>query len=445
MDGYISTAAATPATAAGQVAKAQGDAAAEKLKDLINNSKSFSEIATAIDTFNTAHSAAADAGTFKTAFTDVIAAATKAYATTVEDAGIKARGELAAYNQTGDVATLDGALDTMVQAATTGKTATTVANLKTLGDAMEAFETDGAPIGAKEVDFATLAAEKIGALNLTNNQPATGPAAGLGKEITDLFKDLRAQTTKSGANATIDKIEQKLDKLIDAANGKTMDTDEAKQGMIAHSFKQFFAGVKAGMNEPDKAGLTSIIGLNTENSTNMGRLSLVANNGRDIQVEIKDANGFTTNSAIGFDKNVSEATVSLRETNATINRAQADAMGFNNEEWQAGDNGDNQNGYAAGVMTLKGAQAMMNIAETAQKALEAIRSDLGSVQNQLVSTVNNISVTQVNVKAAESNIRDVDFAEESATFSKHQILAQSGVYAMSQANAVQQNVMRLLQ
>ncbi|MBZ7977163.1 flagellin, partial [Campylobacter sp. RM12637] len=103
------------------------------------------------------------------------------------------------------------------------------------------------------------------------------------------------------------------------------------------------------------------------------------------------------------------------------------------------------NGYAAGVMTLKGAQAMMNIAESAQKALEAIRSDLGSVQNQLVSTVNNISVTQVNVKSAESNIRDVDFASESATFSKHQILAQSGVYAMSQANAVQQNVMRLLQ
>ncbi|MBT0879201.1 hypothetical protein KJQ97_07190 [Campylobacter sp. 2018MI01] len=224
-----------------------------------------------------------------------------------------------------------------------------------------------------------------------------------------------------------------------------MNTAEAQQGMVAHSYLQFFAGVKAGLNEPNNEGLSSIIGLNTTNSTNMGRLSLVSNNGRDIQVEVKDANGFTSNSALGFDKNVSEATVSLRETNATISKEQADAMGFNNEEWQAGDNGDNKNGYAAGVMTLKGAQAMMNIAESAQKALEAIRSDLGSVQNQLVSTVNNISVTQVNVKSAESNIRDVDFASESATFSKHQILAQSGVYAMSQANAVQQNVMRLLQ
>ncbi|MFA5455761.1 MAG: flagellin, partial [Sulfurimonas sp.] len=65
--------------------------------------------------------------------------------------------------------------------------------------------------------------------------------------------------------------------------------------------------------------------------------------------------------------------------------------------------------------------------------------------NQLESTIRNISVTQVNVTAAESNIRDVDFAAESANFSKHNILAQSGAYAMSQANAVQQNVLRLLQ
>ena len=51
----------------------------------------------------------------------------------------------------------------------------------------------------------------------------------------------------------------------------------------------------------------------------------------------------------------------------------------------------------------------------------------------------------VNVKAAESNIRDVDFAAESANFSKFNILAQSGSYAMSQANSVQQNVLKLLQ
>jgi len=79
------------------------------------------------------------------------------------------------------------------------------------------------------------------------------------------------------------------------------------------------------------------------------------------------------------------------------------------------------------------------------KVVDGLRSTLGAAQNQLESTIRNISVAQVNISAAESQIRDVDFAAESANFAKHNILAQSGSYAMSQANAVQQNVLRLLQ
>ena len=107
---------------------------------------------------------------------------------------------------------------------------------------------------------------------------------------------------------------------------------------------------------------------------------------------------------------------------------------------------DAANGDAVGLlMSREGSMLAMDITEAAISNLDATRADLGSVQNQLTVTVNNISVTQVNVKAAESNIRDVDFAQESADFSKYNILAQSGSYAMSQANAVQQNVLRLLQ
>ena len=119
----------------------------------------------------------------------------------------------------------------------------------------------------------------------------------------------------------------------------------------------------------------------------------------------------------------------------------AAAMGFT----RMNNSGAMTSNQSAGVMTLTGAMAVMSIAESAQKTLDQIRSDLGSVQNQLQATVNNITVTQVNVKSAESQIRDVDFASESANFSKHNILAQSGAYAMSQANSVQQNVMKLLQ
>ena len=100
---------------------------------------------------------------------------------------------------------------------------------------------------------------------------------------------------------------------------------------------------------------------------------------------------------------------------------------------------------AVDVTTRRNAEKAVITADYALKDVDKTRSDIGSVQNQLESTIRNISTTQVNVSAAESQIRDVDFAAESANFSKLNILSQSGTYAMSQANAVQKNVLRLLQ
>jgi len=97
------------------------------------------------------------------------------------------------------------------------------------------------------------------------------------------------------------------------------------------------------------------------------------------------------------------------------------------------------------VSSRAAAESTVARMDKALNNINAKRATIGAAQNKLESTVRNISVTQVNIAAAESNIRDVDFAAESANFAKHNILAQSGSYAMSQANAVQQNVLRLLQ
>ena len=102
-------------------------------------------------------------------------------------------------------------------------------------------------------------------------------------------------------------------------------------------------------------------------------------------------------------------------------------------------------GTDATVGTQLEAEATITLMDANIKNIDAQRATLGAAQNKLESTVRNISVTQVNISAAESQIRDVDFAAESANFAKHNILAQSGSYAMSQANSVQQNVLRLLQ
>lgn len=82
---------------------------------------------------------------------------------------------------------------------------------------------------------------------------------------------------------------------------------------------------------------------------------------------------------------------------------------------------------------------------TAIDNLNKNRGSIGATQNQVESAVRNLMTMSTNVKAAESIIRDVDYAAESANFNKQNIISQAGSYAISQANSVQQNVLRLLQ
>jgi len=174
---------------------------------------------------------------------------------------------------------------------------------------------------------------------------------------------------------------------------------------------------------------------------NYGRLTLSRQDARDIAYTVSTNGAAGALSDIGHNT-LAETTMNLANVRANITSANAQAIGASAN---ASTDSDLIGGIGAGVTSLKGAMAVMDLAQSAQKTLDSIRADLGSVQNQLVSTVNNISVSQVNVKSAESSIRDVDFAKESAQFSKLNILSQAGAFALSQANNVQQNVLRLLQ
>ncbi|MBR2918057.1 MAG: flagellin B, partial [Campylobacter sp.] len=181
----------------------------------------------------------------------------------------------------------------------------------------------------------------------------------------------------------------------------------------------------------------------------LGQMTFIRQDARDIKIGVGGLSVISGMSAAPITQasvataTYNQASVNLKYMNSgTISGVMAKAMGYFAGGFSNVYSTPNQNG---GVNTYGGAQAMIDVAESARKSLDRIRADLGSVQNQLIATLNNITVTQVNVKSAESQIRDVDFASESANFSKHNILAQSGSYAMSQANAVQQNILKLLQ
>jgi flagellin len=102
---------------------------------------------------------------------------------------------------------------------------------------------------------------------------------------------------------------------------------------------------------------------------------------------------------------------------------------------------------AAGTAAQLQSAARVSIVQvdSALNQLNSWRADVGSTQNQLESGIRNLMTQVTNTKAAESVIRDVDYAAESANFNRQNIISQAGTYAMSQANAAAQNVMRLLQ
>ena len=131
-------------------------------------------------------------------------------------------------------------------------------------------------------------------------------------------------------------------------------------------------------------------------SENYGRLSLNRLDSRDIIVmSASDARGLYKELGFTNDK-VAKTVVNLRDTMGAFNKDVKSSAGANFNAVIASGGAD----LGAGVMTLRGAMVVMDIAESATKILDRIRADLGSVQGQMISTVNNISVTQVNVKAA---------------------------------------------
>jgi flagellin len=96
------------------------------------------------------------------------------------------------------------------------------------------------------------------------------------------------------------------------------------------------------------------------------------------------------------------------------------------------------------ISTVAGANAAIAVLDGALSQVTSIRADLGAVQNRFSSTVANLTTTAENLSAARSRILDADFAAETASLTRAQILQQAGTAILAQANAIPQNVLSLL-
>ncbi|MBD3390532.1 MAG: flagellin [Chitinivibrionales bacterium] len=133
-------------------------------------------------------------------------------------------------------------------------------------------------------------------------------------------------------------------------------------------------------------------------------------------------------SAVWIDANDTAGTDSITVTIDTLSTATGGGIGVTGLSLAA------QSSAASAIGTL----------DTAIDSVNSMRADIGAVVNRLEHAVNNLIVSETNQAAAESQIRDADFAHETSQFVRNQILTQSAMAMLSQANMVPQSVLGLV-
>ncbi len=119
-----------------------------------------------------------------------------------------------------------------------------------------------------------------------------------------------------------------------------------------------------------------------------------------------------------------------------IGTSTASALGVGNQASATSD--------AYTVSTQEAAQKALVGLNNAVVSKDKIRAHLGALQNRLENTISNLTTQAENLQAAESRISDVDVATEMTQFVRNQILTQSAVAMLSQANSMPQMAMQLI-
>lgn len=253
--------------------------------------------------------------------------------------------------------------------------------------------------GRTVASFSTAAAGTV-SFNLTgsNSSAVTISAAVTTSDYTSLASAINNQSGQTGISAAVE-------------NGVLKLTSERGDDIKIEAFNHSVATTTATVTGYSYDGATASTGGTatlTQGGTNSTRVT--------GDVKLNSANSFsTTASSVTVDATATATASSLEEV------AQID------------------------ISTAIGAQKALAVIDSAVSFVDSNRAGLGAVQNRLESTIANLANISENVSAARSRITDADFAAETASLSKNQILQQAGISVLSQANSLPQQVLSLLQ
>ncbi|MCO7190058.1 MULTISPECIES: flagellin [Pseudoalteromonas] len=242
-------------------------------------------------------------------------------------------------------------------------------------------------------------------------------AEGALDETTQMFQRIRtlAQQASNGSNTDEDRLalQEEIRSLSEEVNRVAADTTFGGQNLLDGTYD---ANFQVG------ADAVQTIGFSMQN---------VAATTNDLQAN----GGFTLSGIAGIASGVTGVALSTTtETISTTIGTEADAKVFSNVFTEAG----------ISVSSQANAQAVLAGMDQLIAVVDKKRAELGAVQNRFQSTIRNQSNVAENLTAARSRIQDTDFAAETASLTKMQILQQASSSILSQANQRPQVALSLL-
>lgn len=319
--------------------------------------------------------------------------------------------------------TISLALTSSVKATAIGQVASSAGSV----DLNTIFTTGGTTATAGSVAAGTVA-DPAAAVGFSINGTAISVGASVGRSLADLATAVNGALTTAGAAYTVAVSGGGLSLTANVAGADAM----ALTGLSGITFGAVTAGTAAVAGTPAPAAVGAFsIQVGTGAAVNVASATYAT-----AQDLVNAINGAVGGSAYASIDSTNHLVISAGEA-LTISGAGATATGNGNAALGNSLNGQN-------VSSVSGANSTIQSVDAALTSVSNLRSTLGAIQNRFQSVINSLQAVSENLSASRSRILDTDFAAETASLTRAQILQQAGTAMVAQANSAPQNVLSLL-
>ncbi|MCG9760921.1 MULTISPECIES: flagellin [Pseudoalteromonas] len=287
------------------------------------------------------------------------------------------------------------------------------------------FRINSAADDAAGLQISDRLTSQINGLNQGNRNANDGislaqTAEGAMDEVTSMFQRMRtlAQQASNGSNTDEDRlaIQEEIRSLASEVNRVAKDTTFGGQNLLDGSYE---ANFQVGADAVQTIGFS----MKSVGSSANGSNSLTANGGFTMSGIAGIASAVTGKTMSTLAAGISNVGTGVTEATAGFTNMAATIISVSSQE---------------------NAQQVLAAMDSMIAVVDKKRAELGAVQNRFQSTIRNQSNIQENLSAAKSRVKDTDFAQETASLTKMQILQQASQTILSQANQRPQAALSLL-